>query len=477
MDITQPINCIEWCFGYGGNHLGIKRVIPSLRCIAASEIEGYAVANVVAKIEAGCLDAFPLWTDAKTFPCEEFHGLVDLFIASYPCQGFSSAGQRKGADDPRHLWPYVRRAVEIIQPRLCFFENVEGHISLGLREVLTELALLGYRVENSGGEPTWGIFSAAEHGAPQNRKRVFILAERQEQRSMGNDLREQIDWDIARGFFRDVDRASEELGNTKSARNGTVSARPGNERIRTPEPDRPSERLADTASIGERERQDVGGGSGGGRAAAQGIGPPRGFAGDSQGWQESHGSVAELRPLHWPAFAARPGEQQHGWEPPRIIGVKRGLGGGVNGRALSMDEYRRTILKHENMPSMRETNSYKGQEPCEILRTEMLHSSSNDEKSKQSDNQETCAESKSSDGEMRNVRIDGQIAETSPGLQPADKSSNPLQRLPLEDSWRRDFKTNEGKAHNVDRLRLLGNGVYPAAAATAFYTLYRRLTE
>jgi site-specific DNA-cytosine methylase len=171
----QTIDCIEWCFGYGGNHLGIKRVVPSLRCIAASEIETYACANLVAKMEAGLLEPFPIWTDLKTFPCEQFRNLVDIFIASYPCQPFSSSGQRKGADDPRHLWPYVRRAAEIIRPRFVFFENVEGHVSLGLREVLTELALLGYRVENSRGEPTWGIFSSAEVGAPQNRKRVFIL--------------------------------------------------------------------------------------------------------------------------------------------------------------------------------------------------------------------------------------------------------------------------------------------------------------
>jgi len=54
---------------------------------------------------------------------------------------------------------------------VCFFENVEGHISLGLREVIGELEEIGYRA-------TWGVFSAAEVGAPHQRKRVFILAHR-----------------------------------------------------------------------------------------------------------------------------------------------------------------------------------------------------------------------------------------------------------------------------------------------------------
>jgi site-specific DNA-cytosine methylase len=52
---------------------------------------------------------------------------------------------------------------------MCFFENVEGHISLGLSSVISDLEEMGYNV-------SWGIFSAAEVGAPHQRKRVFILA-------------------------------------------------------------------------------------------------------------------------------------------------------------------------------------------------------------------------------------------------------------------------------------------------------------
>ncbi len=177
VDSSEHINTVEWFFGYGGNHLGIKRVLPNLRLIAACEIEAYAVANILSKMETGQLDEAPIWTDCKTFPTEPFKcGRVDLFIASYPCQPFSAAGKRKGPEDERHLWPYVREFVRKTRPGICFFENVEGHVSLGIREVLTDLADLGYRVESDSGEPTWGLFSAAEVGAPHRRKRVFILA-------------------------------------------------------------------------------------------------------------------------------------------------------------------------------------------------------------------------------------------------------------------------------------------------------------
>ena len=79
-----------------------------------------------------------------------------------------------GGGDIRHLWPHISRGISVLRPRVCFFENVEGHITCGLHHVLCDLGRLGYRT-------TWGIFSASECGAPHQRKRVFILAYRKEQ--------------------------------------------------------------------------------------------------------------------------------------------------------------------------------------------------------------------------------------------------------------------------------------------------------
>ena len=121
------------------------------------------------------MDAAPIWTNLKTFPWEEFRDKVDILSGGYPCQPFSAAGKRLGRDDPRHLWPWIADGIRTMRPRICFFENVEGHISLGLREVISELESIGYKA-------TWGIFSAREVGAPHQRKRVFILAYDQRQR-------------------------------------------------------------------------------------------------------------------------------------------------------------------------------------------------------------------------------------------------------------------------------------------------------
>jgi len=168
VDYTTEFTCIEWCAGYSGICLGLKRAIPTLRTIAYGEIEAFAIANLVAKMEAGLLDPAPIWTDIKTFPCEEFRDRVGILVAGYPCQPFSAAGKRKGKQDPRHLWPYIADAIRAIRPRLVFFENVDGHISMGLQQVLEDLEERGY-------ETAWGVFSASEVGAPHQRKRVFIL--------------------------------------------------------------------------------------------------------------------------------------------------------------------------------------------------------------------------------------------------------------------------------------------------------------
>lgn len=95
MDNTK-ITCIEWCAGYAGIGIGVKAVLPNLVTIAFSEIEAYAVANLVSKMESGLLDAAPIWTDIKTFPSRNFYKIVDLLVAGYPCQPFSAAGKRGG---------------------------------------------------------------------------------------------------------------------------------------------------------------------------------------------------------------------------------------------------------------------------------------------------------------------------------------------------------------------------------------------
>jgi DNA (cytosine-5)-methyltransferase 1 len=94
---------------------------------------------------------------------------VDVITGGYPCQPFSQAGSRRGEHDERHLWPYVRDAIREVRPEFAILENVKGHITLGLAEVLGDIAELGFDAE-------WSTFRASDVGACHRRERVFILA-------------------------------------------------------------------------------------------------------------------------------------------------------------------------------------------------------------------------------------------------------------------------------------------------------------
>jgi DNA (cytosine-5)-methyltransferase 1 len=93
---------------------------------------------------------------------------VDILTGGYPCQPFSHAGQRKGTDDERHIWPAVREAIRRVRPRLTLLENVAGHRSLGFDRVLGDLAEDGMHVR-------WTSVRASDVGAPHQRERLFIL--------------------------------------------------------------------------------------------------------------------------------------------------------------------------------------------------------------------------------------------------------------------------------------------------------------
>lgn len=93
----------------------------------------------------------------------------DVICGGYPCQPFSTAGKRGGANDARHLWPAMHNAICVLRPRYALMENVRGHLSLGFGRVLGDLAEIGYDAE-------WQIIPAAAVGAPHKRDRVFIVA-------------------------------------------------------------------------------------------------------------------------------------------------------------------------------------------------------------------------------------------------------------------------------------------------------------
>jgi len=169
---------ISLCSGYEGIGLGLHRCIPSLRAVAYCEREAFACANLVAKMENGLLDAAPIFTDVTTFPWADYAPYMAGGILSFgwPCQPVSCAGKRQATEDERWLFDIIADGISILKPGMLFAENVEGLLSAKMPDGSSVFGHCIQRLESLHYKVAAGIFSASEVGAPHQRKRVFILA-------------------------------------------------------------------------------------------------------------------------------------------------------------------------------------------------------------------------------------------------------------------------------------------------------------
>jgi DNA (cytosine-5)-methyltransferase 1 len=150
------------CSGIGGLDLAVEAALDAPTLYHA-EIDPHANA-----VLARHWPDVPNLGDLKRIDWRELDG-VTAIIAGYPCQPFSNAGRRRGVDDPRHLWPWIARAIHDLRPPLVVLENVSGHRRLGLDVVAEDLARMGYMGR-------WGSVRASDAGAPHRRERLFIVA-------------------------------------------------------------------------------------------------------------------------------------------------------------------------------------------------------------------------------------------------------------------------------------------------------------
>jgi len=152
--------------GIGGFSIGLEKV--GFETVAFCEIEKYC--QEVLRLH---WPDTPIYNDVRSLTAEQLRsdGIVrpDIIVGGYPCQPFSLAGVRRGEEDDRHLWPEVYRLIKEIRPTWGIFENVAGHITMGLDEVLSDLEAEGYAARPF-------VIPACGVDAPHRRDRVWIVA-------------------------------------------------------------------------------------------------------------------------------------------------------------------------------------------------------------------------------------------------------------------------------------------------------------
>lgn len=120
--------------------------------------------------------------DIKQFDGTKYTGAIDILTGGFPCQPYSTAGQRKGKEDSRHLWPEMLRIIGEIQPSFIVGENVNGLVNwsrgLVFEEVQADLENKGYQVQSY-------LLPACAKDAPHRRDRVWVIAYTDSIRSSG----------------------------------------------------------------------------------------------------------------------------------------------------------------------------------------------------------------------------------------------------------------------------------------------------
>lgn len=99
---------------------------------------------------------------------------ADAWVAGFPCQPFSTSGNRLGfGHRSGNVFEHLTRLMESRFPPLVIFENVEGLLTNKsghtFAVVLAKLTSLGYAV-------SWLLVDLLAFGTPQTRPRLFLVA-------------------------------------------------------------------------------------------------------------------------------------------------------------------------------------------------------------------------------------------------------------------------------------------------------------
>lgn len=157
---------LELCAGIGGFRQALENL--GCECVGYSEIDKYAI-----KLYSAWYNDKRNFGDVTKIEAEKLPDF-DILVGGFPCQAFSIAGKRGGFNDIRGtIFFDFARIMKAKKPKFAIFENVKGLLNHdGGKTYETMLRTL----DEIGYDAQWGILNTRFHGLPQNRERVYIVA-------------------------------------------------------------------------------------------------------------------------------------------------------------------------------------------------------------------------------------------------------------------------------------------------------------
>lgn len=156
----QKLKVLDLFSGIGGFSLGLERT-GGFETVAFCEIDPFCQ-----KVLKKHWPDVPIYNDVRNL---DYDGSVDVITGGYPCQPFSTAGKRQGENDDRHLWPAMFSLIKKHRPAWIIGENVAGHISMGLDNVLSDLGGANYTARTF-------VIPACAVDASHRRERTWVVA-------------------------------------------------------------------------------------------------------------------------------------------------------------------------------------------------------------------------------------------------------------------------------------------------------------
>ena len=164
------LSCLEICAGLGGQALGLEQAGFTHKAVIELRRWPYETLR---------LNRGSVWpivkNDVRNVDGRAYAGVV-LLAGGVPCPPFTEAGKQLGQDDDRDLFPDALRLVAETQAQAVLLENVKG---LARRRFDAYRAQVKARLHELGYQTWWDLVCASDHGVPQLRPRLVLVAIRQ----------------------------------------------------------------------------------------------------------------------------------------------------------------------------------------------------------------------------------------------------------------------------------------------------------